>query len=201
MWWQGRHKLCTRSRRGRPQIYTSLYDRDNTDPYRLKGFSGAWLCHRIATPATPIALMTECMDISQWLMYERGNWLEFWTLLAWYGSEMVCFMTVCVVIAIAIACLLGCGVKMVLQLLRMRPGISVVAFAARNPQFVACLVVHNCLFLGTTILCCLTLFFLLVVCGSCCCVFFVVCCLLLVACSYLGEGKGGLPGTSYLQHG
>ncbi len=59
--------------------------------------------------ATPnaTAAMTMLVAIAPRLIYERETWTEFFILLAFYGSEIVCFFTGCAILTITVTFYVG----------------------------------------------------------------------------------------------
>jgi hypothetical protein len=77
-------------------------------------------CVMMSATATATAAMTTLVAIAPLLMYERESWMKFFILLAYYGSEIVCFFTGYAILTIAIVCLLGCVVTMARKLHGLR---------------------------------------------------------------------------------
>jgi hypothetical protein len=62
----------------------------------------------MSTP-TVIAAMTTLAAIAPLLINEGRTWMQFFILLAYYGAEIVCFLTGCAILTMPIVGgLLGC---------------------------------------------------------------------------------------------
>ena len=100
---------------------------------------------------TMIALISALLTIAPQLIYDRESWMEFFSLLVYYASEIVVFFEVCAIITIAVLGIMGFIVKTTHR-----------KILVRHPRFVAFCGMRYCPFLGTTLLSVMALLLLLV---------------------------------------